>query len=162
MALQKSVSLYPAAGFAGQEVVTGQAVYAAFNPLSDGTVESGGFAFIKENDGAVTVSKTGSTGDIPVGIVERILDNTIVDVTADSSVVYPEGAVVTIAIRGQFYIKAPAAGKSGQKISIDPTTGALTFEDTVSSGSDTGWTVVAQGGAKSFVADDIVIAQNFG
>lgn len=162
MALQKSVSLYPAAGFAGQEVVTNQAVYAAFNPLSDGTVESGGFAFIKDADGAVTASKTGSAGDVPVGIVERILDNTIVDVTADSSVVYPEGAVVTIAIRGQFYIKAPAAGTSGQKIAIEPTTGVVSFADTVSSGSDTGWTVIAQGGSKSFTEGDIVIAQNFG
>lgn len=162
MALQKSVSLYPVNGFPGQEVVTNQAVYAAFNPMSDGTVESGGFAFLKNSTDTVSVSKTGASGDVPLGIVERVLDNVIATVTDDASVTYPEGYVVTVAIRGQYYIKAPAAGTSGQKISIDPTTGDVTFVDTVSTGVDTGWTVLAQGGAKSFAEGDIVIAQNFG
>ena len=45
MGFQKVVNTDPAIATPGLEVNPGQAVYTAFNYISDGTVESGGFPF---------------------------------------------------------------------------------------------------------------------
>lgn len=167
MALQKSVSFYPVLGFPGQQVVPNQAVYVAANLMTDGTAQSGGFVFTKASDGITLFTKTSTAGAVPVGIVERLMDNIMPDVTDNATVTYPAGQVLTVAIRGQYYIKAPSAGTSGHKILIKPTDGTISFAAAVPSSNDdglvdTGWIVLAPEGAASFVEGDLVIAQNFG
>lgn len=163
MALQNKVSLYPSVAFAGQQVVPNKAVYHPLNLMSDGTVKVGTFAFTKSVDGVPMYSATGDASQLPVGIVERVLDNTILNITDEATETYPEGAVIGVAVRGQFYIKADVAGTNGQKVLVTPATGAITFGDAASGDAvDTGWTVLTSDGGSSFAIGDLVIAQNLG
>ncbi len=163
MALQNKVSLYPSVAFAGQQVVPNKAVYHPLNLMSDGTVKVGTFAFTKTSDGVAMMSGTGTASQVPVGIVERVLDNTILTITDEVTETYPAGAVVAVAVRGQFYIKATTAGSAGNKILVAPTTGAITFGTAAGEGTvDTGWTVLTSDGSGTFAIGDLVIAQNLG
>lgn len=166
MGFQAVVSTDPAIGIAGQEVNPGQAVYTAFNYVSDGTVQAGTFAYAVAVTGTTpteqnTISLKGSAGAIPVGFVERDVIATIPSLTADSTQIYPLGSTPPVAIRGQFYATATAAATEGQSVLCDPTTGAITYGDAGST-NDTGWTVVLPRGVKTVAKGDLVIYQNFG
>lgn len=166
--VQKIVNSLPALGVAGQEAVIGSARYLAYNPLSDGTVAVGGFVFGKTAGGTesapfAVVSGTGSAGDVPLGIAERVQDETIVNLLADSTNTIPAGGAVEVAIQGQFYIEVPeglSAITAGMKVLVTPTTGAVNLAASAGTGEvDTGWTVVIPNGGASAKAGDIVIAQ---
>ena len=135
--------------------------------MTDGSVEAGGFVFVKHSDGANLYTKKGTAGAVPVGIVERELDNIMTDVTENATVTYPDGYLCTVAIRGQYYITAPSAGTAGHKILINPTTGEISFAAQLPTSNDaglvdTGWIVIPSDGGDSFKSGDLVIAQNFG
>jgi hypothetical protein len=159
--LQKSVGLYPAIGIPGQQVAFNQAVYTPQNYLSDGTVQCGGFAFAVAASTTGTAVKfpiaslKGSAGDKPIGFVERTFTASI-ELGTDTPDIYPEGSELTIAIRGDYYIVAPAAAMVGQAVLCNPTTGAISF-GTAGATNDTGWTVQTAG-AKG----DTIIISNHG
>lgn len=167
MPLQKSVGNSYALGVPGQLVAVGQAEYASYNPLSDGTVKAGTFCFKKAGTGNgeafAHASATGTAGDLPLGFVERVADTYIPTVGADATEIYPAGAALTVAIRGQFYFTAPAAITSdGLKIVVNPTTGVLAVKAAAESGEvDTGWTCRIPNGGASAAKDGIVIAERF-
>ena len=179
MGFQAVVKTDPAVGIAGQEVNPKQAVYTAFNYVSDGTVQAGTFCFATALKGNVTgetnivslkgnvtgetniVSLKGTSGAKPVGFVERDVIATIPTLTADASQVYPQGACPPIAIRGQFYAVATGAVTEGQSVLCDPATGAITY-GAAGTTNDTGWRVIFPRGVKSAAKDDVVIYQNFG
>lgn len=159
--LQKSVGLYPAIGIPGQQVAFNQAVYTPQNYLSDGTVQCGGFAFAVAATTTGTAVKfpfaslKGSAGDKPIGFVERTFTASIA-LGTDTPDIYPKGSELTIAVRGDYYIVAPAAATLGQAVLCDPTSGAITF-GTAGATNDTGWTVQTAG-AKG----DTIIISNHG
>lgn len=157
--LQKSVGLYPAIGIPGQQVAFNQAVYTPQNYLSDGTVQCGGFAFAASPTGTAVkfpiASLKGSAGAKPIGFVERTFTASI-ELGTDTPDIYPKGSELTIAVRGDYYIVAPAAATLGQAVLCDPTTGAITFGD-AGAANDTGWTVQTAG-AKG----DTIIISNHG
>ena len=159
--LQKSVGLYPAIGIPGQQVAFNQAVYTPQNYLSDGTVQCGGFAFAVAASTTGTAVKfpiaslKGSAGAKPIGFVERTFTASI-ELGTDTPDIYPKGAELTIAVRGDYYIVAPAAATIGQAVLCDPTTGAITF-GAAGAANDTGWTVQTVG-AKG----DTIIISNHG
>lgn len=159
--LQKSVGLYPAIGIPGQQVAFNQAVYTPQNYLSDGTVQCGGFAFAVAASTTGTAVKfpiaslKGSAGAKPIGFVERTFTASI-ELGTDTPDIYPKGAELTIAVRGDYYIVAPAAATIGQAVLCDPTTGAITF-GAAGAANDTGWTVQTAG-AKG----DTIIISNHG
>lgn len=167
MPLQKSVGNAYALGVPGQQVAVGQAEYASYNPLSDGTVKAGTFCFKKAGTGNgeafAHASATGTAGDLPLGFVERVADTYIPTVGAEATETYPAGAALTVAIRGQFYFTAPAAiASDGLKIVVNPTTGVLAVKAATDSGEvDTGWTCRIPNGGASAAKDDIVIAERF-
>lgn len=167
MALQKSVGLNYALGIPGQQVVVGQAEYAVYNPLSDGTVKAGTFCFKKAGTGNGEVfahaSLTGAASDQPIGFVERVVDTYIPTVGGDATQVYPAGAAVTVAIRGQYYIEAPAAiASDGLGVFINPTTGAISIAASAGTGEvDTGWTCRIPNGGTSAAQGDLVIVERF-
>lgn len=159
--LQKSVGLYPAIGIPGQQVAFNQAVYTPQNYLSDGTVQCGSFAFAVAASTTGTAVKfpiaslKGSAVDKPIGFVERTFTASI-ELGTDTPDIYPKGAELTIAVRGDYYIVAPAAATLGQAVLCDPTTGAITF-GAAGATNDTGWTVQTAG-AKG----DTIIISNHG
>lgn len=159
--LQKSVGLYPAIGIPGQQVAFNQAVYTPQNYLSDGTVQCGGFAFAVAASSTGTAVKfpiaslKGSAGAKPIGFVERTFTASI-ELGTDTPDIYPKGAELTIAVRGDYYIVAPAAATIGQAVLCDPTTGAITF-GAAGAANDTGWTVQTAG-----ANGDTIIISNHG
>ena len=167
MPLQKSVGNSYALGVPGQQVVIGQAEYLAYNPLSDGTVKAGTFCFKIAGSGNGEVfapaSLTGASAAVPLGIVERVVDSYIPTVGGDATQVYPAGAALTVAVRGQYYIEAPATiASDGLGVFINPTTGAISIADSAGDGEvDTGWTCRLPNGGSSATKGDIVIVEKF-
>jgi len=100
-------------------------------------------------------SLKGSAGAKPIGFVERTFTASI-ELGTDTPDIYPKGSELTIAVRGDYYIVAPAAATIGQAVLCDPTTGAITFGD-AGAANDTGWTVQTAG-AKG----DTIIISNHG
>lgn len=168
--VQKVVNVLPAIGVAGQKVATDSARYLGYNPLSDGTVTVGAFAFAKTAGGVQSapfaiVSGTGSAEDKPLGFVERVVDVALENVTASGTNILPEGAAATVAVQGQFYINVPAGLSSitsGMGVFVNPTTGAINLASSAGTGEvDTGFKVVIPNGGASANADDVVIIEKF-
>ena len=169
--VQKVVNVLPAIGVAGQKVATDSARYLGYNPLSDGTVVVGAFAFAKTAGGSQSapfaiVSATGSAEDKPLGFVERVVDVALENVTSSGTNILPEGAVATVAVQGQFYINVPvclSSIKSGMGVYVNPTTGPINLASTTAGDSevDTGFKVVIPNGGASANAGDVVIIEKF-
>ena len=168
--VQKVVNVLPAIGVAGQKVATDSARYLGYNPLSDGTVTVGAFAFAKTAGGSQSapfaiVSGTGSAEAKPLGFVERVVDVALENVTASGTNILPEGAVATVAVQGQFYINVPvglSSITSGMGVFVNPTTGAINLASSKGGGEvDTGFKVVIPNGGASANAGDVVIIEKF-
>lgn len=168
--VQKVVNILPAIGVAGQKVATDSARYLGYNPLSDGTVEVGGFAFAKTAGGSQSapfaiVSKTGSADAVPLGFVERVMDVALENVLSQGTNILPEGAVATVAVQGQFYINVPTGLSgitAGMGVYVKPTTGAINLASSAGTGEvDTGFKVVIPNGGASATAGDVVIIEKF-
>lgn len=168
--VQKVVNVLPAIGVAGQKVATDSARYLGYNPLSDGTVTVGAFAFAKTAGGVQSapfaiVSGTGSAEDKPLGFVERVMDVALENVLSQGTNILPEGAVATVAVQGQFYINVPvglSSITSGMGVFVNPTTGAINLASSAGSGEvDTGFKVVIPNGGASANAGDVVIIEKF-
>ena len=159
MGLQKSVGLSPAIGVSGQKTVLGQSVYTTKNFMSDGNVTAGAFAFAPAAattfpDNVKTEYAT-NKGTVVLGFVERTLTG-----AGASSAVYAKGEGLTIAIRGDYYLVAPAGTTptAGYKVITTDATGAISFAASASTGeTDTGWTVT-EGGS----AGDVIVISNHG
>ena len=168
--VQKVVNILPAIGVAGQKVATDSARYLGYNPLSDGTVVVGAFAFAKTAGGSQSapfaiVSGTGSADPFLLGFVERVMDVALENVTSSGTNILPEGAVVTIAVQGQFYINVPAGLSSitsGMGVYVNPTTGAINLASKAGTGEVyTGFKVIIPNGGASATAGDVVIIEKF-
>jgi len=166
MALQKNVGFVPALGIDGQEVTVGQAVYAANNPLSDGTVKAGAFCFKGSASGdgeEFAVASLTASASMPVmGFVERVVDTAIQTATAEYQATYPQGAPVTVAIRGQYYLKATESADDGDKVLVTIADGSIHFGASAGAGQvDSGWTVKIPNGGATASSGDIVIVERF-
>lgn len=168
MGFQKTINLDPAIGMPGAEVNPGQAVYTAFNFVSDGTVRAGTFAFAKTLDSngyPITkmnqASATSETGAKVLGFVERNLIGNLISPLVEASDVYSAGLGLPIAIRGQFYAIASGAAQAGQSVLCDPATGNVTY-GAAGAANDTGWVVKFPRGVSEVAEGDLVIYENFG
>lgn len=166
MGFQKSVSQVPVIGIPGQEVNPGQAVYTAFNYVSDGTAAAGAFAFAKALEAAAdfgvnSASATGAAGAKVLGFVARNLAASLPTPLSAASGAYPVGCGLGIAIRGQFYAAAAGAATEGQSVLCDPTTGKITY-GAAGTANDTGWVVHLPQGVKEVAEGDTVIYECFG
>lgn len=142
--MQKEVSLYPALGKPGQEVAVGTAVYTPVNYLSDGTVVAGGFAFAKAGKDrevgdpiAPLASAKATAGAQVLGFVCGDFTS-VIPYGEMATDVYPEGANLTIARQGDFYVLSTEAVEVGKALLCDPTTGKVTYGEK-DAANDTGW-----------------------
>lgn len=146
--MQKTVNLYPSVGLPGQEVAAHTAVYTPLNYLSDGTAAAGKFVFEGTSDKKGVAFAKGTT---LVGLVERTF-TAAVPCGVDGSEAYPNGAELTIAVRGDFYVEAAGEATVGQAVLCNPADGVVSY-GTVGSENDTGWVVVTAAKAQG----DIII-----
>ncbi len=158
--MQKIVNLYPAAGVPGQEVNPHSAVYTPFNYLSDGTAAAGSFAVLGTNEDegtGVVFNLASAKGEgAVIGLVERTFTGALMP-DEDGTLVYPKGAELTIAVRGDYYVAATGAATVGQAVLCDPATGEVTYGE-AGAANDTGWKVLTAAEAKG----DIIIISNRG
>ena len=137
------------------------------SPSNSMRESAGTFCFKKAGSGNGEVfahaSLTGAADAVPLGFVERVVDSYIPTVGGDATQVYPAGAALTVAIRGQYYIEAPAAiAADGLGVFINPTTGAISIAASAGTGEvDTGWTCRIPNGGTSAAQGDIVIVERF-
>lgn len=157
--MQKTVNLYPAVGVPGQEVNVHTAIYTPFNYISDGTAAAGSFVFVKANtdDTGVVYPLASATGTgTVIGLVENTFTGTLA-YNQDGTLIYPQGANLTIAVRGDYYVAASGAATVGQAVLCNPASGAITY-GTPRTANDTGWVVMTP----ATNAGDIIIISNRG
>ena len=162
MGFQKVVGMTPAIGFPGQEVNPGQAIYSAFNYVSDGTAKAGEFVFAKTlEDGETAVNQASAKGTgKPIGIVERVLIGSINNPMKENADTYPLGLGLAIAIRGQYYMVATGEATEGQAVHCDPSNGEVTYGN-AGEANDTGWVVRLPAGVKTVAEGDLIIVEKF-
>lgn len=158
--MQKTVSLYPAVGVPGQEVNAHTAIYTPFNYISDGTAAAGSFVFVKANsdgNGGVVYPIASATGSgTVIGLVEHTFTGAL-SYDEEGTLVYPQGANLTIAVRGDYYVAASGAATVGQAVLCNPSNGAITY-GTPGTTNDTGWVVMTP----ATDAGDIIVISNRG
>lgn len=157
--MQKTVNLYPAVGVPGQEVNVHTAIYTPFNYISDGTAAAGSFVFVKantDNTGVVYPLASATGLGTVIGLVENTFTGTLA-YNQDGTLIYPQGANLTIAVRGDYYVAASGAATVGQAVLCNPAGGAITY-GTPGTANDTGWVVMTP----ATNAGDIIIISNRG
>ena len=159
MGLQKSVNIACAPAVAGDCASQNPMVYYFENFKAGASgITVGGFAYIDTTD--PTLVNAVGTG-APLGFVERSLEHFNYDTSSDGSLVIPAGGNVAVAIRGDFYIEAPAAVSVGDVAFVDNTTGEVSFDapgTTVSGSTETAWTAMTEAAA----AGDLIVISNWG
>lgn len=143
MAFQSQVNLYTAEGVAGDLATPDQAVYTPQNFLvGSGGVEVGKFAFADSSNPA-TVAKKSGTGK-PLGIVQRVINYANYELTEAGSMLLPQGAPLTIVVKGDVWMTAPSSATVGKKVFVNNSTGAVTLNSagaSVTSSTETDWVV---------------------
>lgn len=154
----------PARGLPGMNVNPSALVTTAFNYLSDGNLEPGGFAFEAAPTGQdVCFAYKAKEGGYLLGMVVRSNTGQFNLPEVSSSGTYHMGASVTIAVRGQIEAVVPAGQTPTfkQAVLCDPATGAVTYGK-AGDPNDTGWDVRFFPGQSSAQAGDLVIYENWG
>ena len=153
MAFQKTVGLYNAPATVGDRASQNPTVYFPTNFLAGGTVKVGGFVWRDSTNGEKEVVATG-TGK-PLGFIERTINHPLDTVAVEGTLDIPEGSNVTVAMRGDFYVKADASVAVGATVYAVLATGEVTF--TAGSGTtvDTGYKAMTSG-----TSGDMVIISN--
>ena len=152
MALQKKVELYRAIGVPGAMATPDQTIYTVLNYMAETEINVGSFAFAGTDETEVKATGTAT----PLGLVVRNQVYPIYDVVTTGTLVIPAGATVTIAVKGDFYVKTTTAAKAGDKVWASSTDGTIKTSANASESGyvDTGWTV-KKGGAAN---DTIIIS----
>ena len=164
MALQKVVNIDPAIGVPGSQAAFLGEVITVQNYLSDGTAAAGQFVWngtaTVNSGGAIGVGKvatgTGADSTAPVGLAVRLITGVLPD-TSDGQLTYERGELVTVAIRGDFFVTATGSATAGQSVNVNTTTGAMTYGTAGTGEIATGWTVTEGG-----TTGDLIVISNHG
>lgn len=142
-AFQAQVYTSVAPGVAGDPATPDQAIYTPQNFLAgSGGVDAGAFAFAYSSAADTIAIATGAGK--PLGIVQRNLSYPNYTLTSEGTLHIAEGEALTIAVKGDFWMQAPAAATVGQKVYVDNTSGTISLNSagaTVSGSTETDWTV---------------------
>ena len=166
MALQKVVNIDPAIGVPGSQAAFLGEVITVQNYLSDGTAAAGQFVWNGTatvnpiSGGAIGVGKvatgTGADSTAPVGLVVRLQTGVLPDGVA-GELKYERGELVTVAIRGDFFVTATGSATAGQSVNVVTATGAMTYGTPGTGEIATGWTVTEGG-----TTGDLIVISNHG
>ncbi len=114
MPSQKQVGLQYAPGVQGDRATKNPTIYSVFNPIAVGPVTVGNFVFAGA-DPSHQVSASNILGARPVGFVERILAYYNFTLTSPGTLIIPDGSDLTVARRGDYWVKPTVAASAGQK-----------------------------------------------
>lgn len=157
MPLQKQVGLYRAQGVPGDKATPDQSVYAPVNPLAAVALPVGRFVFPVVSSGTIdNTQATNVAGDATevLGFVERVITYVNYDVFSDGTLVVPEGANLTVAVRGDYWATSTTAATVGQKVLASTADGSISTGTPDGTHLDTGWVVKTPGG----IGEPIIIS----
>lgn len=134
------VSMYPAAGVHGAKATTQPSIYTPISPLvaDEAGIAVGSFVAAGEDEGTATATIS-ATSDI-IGFAERVINYPNYDVDSEGSLVVPEGYALTVAVKGDYYVNAPATVAVGDAVMVD-TAGAVASDGMI----DSGWVYKTSG-----------------
>lgn len=141
MAFQSQVGRFYAEGASGQAATPNQSIYTALGYVADGDVTVGAFVFPTATEGKASASA--SSGPV-LGLVERVITQPIYQANEVATEQYTEGTNLTIAVKGDYYVKVTAQATVGQAVFASLTDGSI---KTAAAGSsqegfvETPWTV---------------------
>lgn len=157
MALQTSVVTAAPVAVPGMAATPDQSVYTPLNYLADATngVHVGRFAWF-DSDGNLSNTQVAST--LPVGLVERVINYPILDVTSSASDLVPATMPVTCAVKGDYWVVTATAATVGQAVfaMTDGTVKTDASGATVTGGIETSWRVKTAGSA-----NDVILISNW-
>lgn len=159
MGFQKRVNIFPDKGVSGTLWREEGFIETPLRYVSDGTVEAGRFAFLKEA-GKQVACKAKASAKL-LGLVIYTKDAWLNVPLQTSSVAYPVNNILTIAQRGSVLFKIPEDGGTatdGQSVLCN---GKVTF-GAAGTTNDTGWVVHLLDGATTAKAGDWIVVQNIG
>ena len=152
MALQSSVGLYAPVAVPGQAATPNQSIYTAKTYLADDTygVKVGQFVWI-DSDGNASNTQVAST--LPLGLAERVLDAPNYNITSAGSMVVPPTNPVTVAVKGDYWVKTLTSATVGQAVfaMLDGTVKTDASGATVTDGIETSWRVKTAGSANDMI-----------
>ncbi len=157
MALQSSVGLYAPVAVPGQAATPNQSVYTPITYLADATygVKVGHFVW-RNSDGEASNTQVAST--LPLGLAERVLDAPNYDITSAGTDTVPPTYPVTVAVKGDYFVKTATAATVGQAV-FAMTDGSVKTDAsgaTVTGGIETSWRVKTAGSA-----NDVILISNW-
>ena len=166
MALQKVVNIDPAIGVPGSQAAFLGEVITVQNYIRDGTAAAGQFVWNGTatvnpvSGGAIGVGKVatgnGTGGGALAGLAVRLITGVLPD-TSDGQLTYERGELVTVAIRGDFFVTATGSATAGQSVNVVTATGAMTYGTPGTGEVATGWTVTEGG-----TTGDLIVISNHG
>lgn len=157
MPLQKQVNLSVAPGVPGDKATPDQSVYTPLNPLAVVALPVGGFVFpvvasgVTDNSQATNVAGEAAT---VLGFVERVINYVDYDVLQDGTLTVPEGATLTVAVKGDYWAVSTTAATVGQAVLASTTDGSISTGTADATHLDTGWKVKTPGA----VGEPIIIS----
>lgn len=157
MALQKQVNLTVAPGVQGDKATPDQSVYTPLNPLAAVALPVGRFVFPVASSGVIdNTQATNAAGDATavLGFVERVINYVNYDVFEDGTLTVPEGAALTVAVKGDYWAVSSTAATVGQSVLASTADGSISTGTADATHLDTGWKVKTPGA----VGEPIIIS----
>lgn len=155
--LQSQVNTDLAAAVPGQKATPDQSIYTPNNFVAgENGTQVGTFCWIDgSNPGAVDSTTSGS--DAPLGFVERVISTYMYDVTESGTLTVTAGQAVTVAVRGDYWVKTTETATVGGQVYVDKTNGSILSAVGSNGIACPGWVFRTAGNA-----DDMVIISNWG
>ena len=149
--LQSQVNIDLAPAVPGQKATPDQSIYTPVNFVAgqNGT-QVGTFCWV---DG----SNPGAVNSTTSGIVERVISTYMYDMTESGTLTVPTGQGVTVAVRGDYWVKTTEAATVGGQVYVDKTNGNILAAVGSNGIACPGWIFRTAGDA-----DDMVIISNWG
>ena len=150
MPLQTKVNRYLAQGVPGAKATLDQSVYTPVNPLASKALPVGGFVFpvVEESviDNTRATNVAGSATEV-LGFAERVINYVNWNLLDDGTLTVPEGAALTVAVRGDYWAVSSTAATVGQKVLASTADGSISTGTPDATHLDTGWVVKTPGAA---------------
>jgi len=158
MGFQKQVNKSVAPGVAGDLATPDQAIYQAVNFVAEADCTVGNFVFAGTD--ASYQAKPGAASGQPIGLVQRNLSYPNYTISSGGSLTVPAGYTLTIAVKGDFWVKTSSSASVGDAVFASLTDGSISTAapgSTVAGSVETAWRVKTAG-----AANDMVIISNWG
>ena len=115
------IGLYAPVAVAGMKATPDQSVYTPTNYLVGDTNGINVGTFVAASATAGEATATIANAGAILGFVERVINSFDFDLTSGGTLTLAEGSLMTIAVKGDYYVVAPATVAFGNSVYCDAT-----------------------------------------